>query len=178
MPSLGEWITAALAAALICVVGAALLVRPMWAHATGAPRRMAGLGLGVLAVGMLLGVTVLLGAGIRAAALGEPPVTIDEPFASRIIDDDPDITEDIALFATALLFPLGSLLAVVALAVLRLGTTGIRVVAAGICGLCVATSAVVVLGDAGSVVTRLAAAVGAVALVTLGALLADELHRP
>ncbi len=174
-PSTAQWVVACVAGALVVGVSAVLLLRVAWSSASSLPRRVAGASLAVLGLLVLLCTAVLVGAGVRAAGLGLPPVVLDEPFAARLIDVDPDVTEDVARYGTALLVPMGLLLGTVAIAVLRLGTTGTRVVGAAVSGVCLAAVGTAIAGDAGAIVTNLALVVGAVAVVGIVALIADEL---
>ena len=174
-PTTTEWVVACVAAALVVGVSAVLVVRLAGSRAPSLPRRIAGFTLAALGGLVLLATVVLVGAGIRASGLGLPPALIDEPFAARIIDVDPDVTEDVARYGTALLAPLGFLLGTLAFAVLRLGTTATRMAAAATCAICVFAAWGTVAGDAGAVVSNLAVVVGALAAVGIASLIADEL---
>ena len=177
-PTTSEWIAAALAAGFVTVLAGLLLVRT--ALAGSRPfARVAGFLLAVQAAAVLLVAVVLCGAGIRAAQLGDPPLSPPGPYPALLISIDPSITEDVARFGAALLVPLAAALAALAVAVLGSGRSSyLRLFAGGVSGLVLGTCALAVLGEAGSLATGVALAIGALSLGVVAGLLADEMLAP
>jgi hypothetical protein len=182
-PTTYQWVVASVAGALVVTVGTTLFLRAVGRGRPAAVpvlRRGAAACLAALGLAALVGTAVMVGAGIRASglgvpvALGEPPL-VNEPFASRIIDADPDVTEDVARYVMALIAPVGLLLLAVAVGVVRLGTTGARAAAGATCGLCLVVVGIAIVGDGGALVERLAWAAGVVAVLAVAGLLADEI---
>ena len=169
-PTTTEWVTAAVAAGFVVVLGALLLLGPALRRSTATPwGRAGGLLLAVTSAGMVLVVAVAAVAGSRA---GEVPAGA---FAGVLVHDEADTAGRIAGYVAALLLPLAAVHAILAVAVVDVGRpSGLRAAAAGAASFVLIAGALIAIGDTGPAATGVASASVVLAAGTIAALALDE----
>jgi hypothetical protein len=176
-PTTAEWVAAALAAGFVVVLAGVHLVRPAIVRSPAtAWGRAAAILLGTAASGVVLALLVLIAAGMRADRIDLDAVTgfPEGAFAGVLVPEDVSVADDIATYASALLFPIAATFGVVAVAVASTPARhGFRFATALVCAAAIAVSALLVVLDAGAAVGGVATAAIALFALTLVCLAVD-----